>query len=351
MGCIICSIAGTSIHDFFDAKPSEVVKSFAFSDVDGYNCPATFHELQQKVYLQNRCITKGNTTVIDGVIRVTIPSQNDLVEVWDKVSRTATRVKWIATPIGLGALTVGGWKAISDRSILKGLGTLVVTVVAGVFAMDAFFLAFVARERKEWLQNAPAHIAAHRKHVIDNWVDAKADKFKTRERVFELFTKDELALLVVNSPANTQRKKLCETQKNFYRDWFEYCFDKNSSYYKLFMKRFEEVDMTQYEVAPTNCSELLSDRTFVLLSNLQIIPRLPETMKMTIDADLEKCFIDYKNDYLSWAFRVTFRQVFSREGVDNYDAYIEWTAVQFNKIPNTFENKPFLIDCLPKKPL
>ncbi|MGD0664308.1 MAG: hypothetical protein ABSA17_01080 [Rhabdochlamydiaceae bacterium] len=344
MACIICSIAGTSIKDFFDATRSEVVKSFAFSSVDGYNCPATLEELRQKANLENRCITKGNTTVIDGTIQVTIPEQNDLVDVWNKVSRTATRVIWIATPIGLGALTVGGWKAISDRSILKGLGTLVVVVVSAIFAWHAYFLAKVVRERKEWLQNAPADIAAHRKHVIENWVDAKADEFKTKKRVFELFTAQELELLV-NSHADKERKKLYEIEKAVYRRYFECHFDKNSSHYKLFMKRFDERD------APKLYSGILSDHDFVLLRNRQIISLHPSTMKITIDAALEERFIDYKDDYLTWAFGTTFAKVFSREGVDNYDAYIKWAAVQFNNLPNTFKNKPFLIDCLPKKPL
>ncbi len=344
MACIICSIAGTSFKDFIDARGSEVVKSFTFSSVDGYNCPATLEELRQKANLENRCITKGNTTVIDGAVRVTIPEQNDLVDVWDKVSRTATRVKWIATSIGLGALTVGGWKAISDRSILKGLGTLVAVVVSAIFAWHAYFLAKVVRERKEWLQNAPADIAAHRKHVIDNWVDAKADKFKTKNRVFELFTAQELELLV-NSHADKERIKLCEIEKAAYRRYFEDHFDKSSSYYELFMKRFDE------RVAPHLFRGFLSDHDFVLLRNRQIISLHPSTMKITIDAALEKLFIDYKNDYLTWAFGKIFAKVFSREGVDNYDAYIKWAAEQFNKLPNTFENKPFLIDRLPKKSL
>jgi hypothetical protein len=287
MSCIICSIAGTSIHDFFDATRSEVVKSFTFSSVDDYNCPATFHELQQKVYLQNRCITKGNTTVIDGAIRVTIPEQNDLVDVWNKVARTATWVKWIATPIGLGALTVGGWKAISDRSILKALGTLVAVVVSAIFAVHAYFLVSVVEERKEWLQNAPAHIAAHRRYVIDNGVDAKAEEFKTKKRIFELFTPQELRL-VDNSQEAKGRKKLCNTLKDTYRSYFIHYFDKSSGYYELFMKRFEK------------------------------------------DA---------------------FANVFNREDVDNYDAYIEWVAMQFNRLPENYSGKKWLIDRLPKKTL
>ncbi len=345
MACIICCIAGTSIDGFFDASWSKVVN---FSSVDGYNCPKTVFGLQPKAYLLNRFSTKDNSTDIDGAIRVTIPSQHALIDMWNKVSRTATWVKWIAIPIGLGALTVGGWKSISDRSILKALGTLVVTVVAAEFTGGAFFLTFYVEDRKKWLQNAPAYIAAHRRHVIDNWVDAKADEFKTNERVFELFTPQELELLV-NSHADKERKKLYEIEKAVYRRYFECHFDKSSSYYELFMKRFEEVNMTRYGVAPRNCRDLLYDHTFVLLSNPQTIPRHPEKMKITIDAALEKRFIDYRNNYLTWAYRDTFAKVFSHEGVGNYDAYIEWAAVQFNKIPNTFKNKLFLIDCLPKK--
>jgi len=341
MACIICSIAGTSIDDFFDASWSKVVN---FSSVDGYNCPKTVFELQQKAYLPNRFSTKDNSTDIDGAIRVTIPSQHALIDMWNKVSRTATWVKWIAIPIGLGALTVGGWKSISDRSILKALGTLVAAVVAVKFAGDAHYLALYVEDRKKWLQDAPAHIAAHRRYVIDNWVDAKADEFKTNERVFELFTAQELELLV-NSHADKERKKLYETHKDIYRSYFEDHFDKSSTHYELFMKRFDERDV------PKLYSGLLSDHEFVLLRNRQIILLHPSTMKITIDAALEKRFIDYKDGYLTWAFGKTFAKVFSREGVDNYDAYIKWAAEQFNKLPNTFENKLFLIDCLPKKTL
>ncbi len=328
--------------------------------------------------LKSRIVHKSEEScyIIDQQIEVRAPYLKDAILMWSSISGAAQNVKKLSIIAGIGILVVGGWKSISDQSPLKTLGTIVLVYVSAYFARQAQLIENAANET--WWTLGGFYFANFRMGVIKNGLASfsymeKLLPQRIRNRAMELISDQEIKELfkeylgqidindlidkksllddpyrlfaklpkedpfrnkvrkairacykfIYNEGLSQERRQAFDDTRKECQTLFANFKDESGNFLPLFKKRFET--LASASISDENENHIAMEA--VLRKYLIKLSDSPAYFKSVME-------IDAKNKYVKYRLKSIFKNVFNREGVENYEAYIKWARGQFETIPD-----------------